>query len=291
MHWPLVQAFEGQVAVMTLPCDASYLRRKMRRSPELQEKIKCILTLYCGHNSTAELTELVVNKCGAQWQDIEQFSYRTGDWRGRLTFRTRAGKQVDVPTSTFTKYQNLHFFSERKCLGCVDHDGYDADISLGDIWSQSDRLRKAKPTSVVVRTPRGQEIFERFRNHLEVEDCDPAKILDGNSRGLTYHYNLTARAQAGRVFGMKIADRIRLPTTVLQRLIALIALFNFWSTTNPRLKKIVRILPGWLIRVYLVAFKGLQQLGLLLYRPPRPWTNSPSSGPQSSVTAGPRRCW
>jgi len=58
------------------------------------------------------------------------------------------------------------------------------------------------------------------------------------------------------------------PTTALQRLIALVALFNFWSSTHPRYKRAVRALPGPLVRAYLVAFKGLQQLGLLLYRPP-----------------------
>lgn len=266
---PLVRSFSGQLAVVTLPCDASYLRRKMLSDAALREKIKCILTLYCGHNSTPELTELVVRKIsGASWREVEAFSYRTGSWRGRLTFRIRSGKEFDVPTSTFTKYQNLHFFSERKCLGCVDHYGYEGDISLGDIWSQGDRLRTEKPTSVVLRTARGRELFSRFSGNLEVEDCDPAKILDGNSRGMTYHYNLTARAQAARLFGIKIPDRIRLPTTALQRFVALIALFNFWSSTHPRFKGIVTTLPGFLVRLYLIFFKGLQQLSLLLYRPP-----------------------
>jgi len=264
---PKIEAFEGRLAVITLPCDASYLRRKMAKSPALREKIHCILTLFCGHNSEPELTKLFVERHGVPWKRVEELKYRTGEWRGKLTCVAKDGSTFETPTSAFTHYQNLHFFSQRKCLSCVDHYGYDGDICTGDIWSLDMKGRSIKPTLVVTRTDRGEEVFERTRGALDTERVEPKIVVNGNSRGLTYHYNISARSRVGKLFGIRIKDTLRLPTTTLDRLIAFFGVFNFWVSHQPRLKGVVRRLPTLFVRAYIYFFKGLQQLNLFFYRP------------------------
>lgn len=264
---PKILAFEGRLAVITLPCDASYLRRKMARDEALREKIRCIITLFCGHNSEPELTKLFVERHGVRWQDVTEFRYRTGEWRGRLTFTTKAGRTVETPTSAFTHYQNLHFFSQRKCLSCVDHYGYDGDICTGDIWSLDMKGRSIKPTLVVTRNANGAELFAQAQPELVVEQVEPKMVVNGNSRGLTYHYNISARARAAKLFGIQIKDTLRLPTTTLDRLIAFFGVLNYWWSHHDRLKGGVRRLPTLAVRAYIYFFKGLQQLNLLFYRP------------------------
>ncbi|MEM9730896.1 MAG: Coenzyme F420 hydrogenase/dehydrogenase, beta subunit C-terminal domain [Myxococcota bacterium] len=264
---PKIESFEGKLAVITVPCDASYLRRKMAKSPALREKIHCIITLFCGHNSEPELTKLFVKRHGTEWKDVEDFRYRTGDWRGTLTCVSRDGSTFETPTSAFTHYQNLHFFSQRKCLSCVDHYGYDGDICTGDIWSLDMKGRAVKPTLVVTRSERGQALFEKARGALEVEQVEPKIVVNGNSRGLTYHYNISARARVGKMFGIRIKDTLRLPTTALDRLIAFFGLFNYWLSHHAKLKGIVQRMPTLLVRAYIYFFKGLQQLNLFFYRP------------------------
>ena len=39
---PLIKAFDGKLAVLTLPCDASYLRRKIKATPEIGETVAYI---------------------------------------------------------------------------------------------------------------------------------------------------------------------------------------------------------------------------------------------------------
>ncbi|MEM7434320.1 MAG: Coenzyme F420 hydrogenase/dehydrogenase, beta subunit C-terminal domain [Myxococcota bacterium] len=264
---PKIDAFEGKLAVITVPCDASYLRRKMAKSPALQEKIHCIITLFCGHNSEPALTQLFVERHGIPWREVEDFRYRTGDWRGTLSCVGRDGAEFETPTSAFTHYQNLHFFSQRKCLSCVDHYGYDGDICTGDIWSLDMKGRDVKPTLVVTRTERGQALFDQARQGLEVEEVEPKIVVNGNSRGLTYHYNISARARVGKLFGIQIKDTLRLPTTALDRFIAFFGLFNYWLSHHPKLKGVVRRIPTLFIRIYIYFFKGLQQLNLFFYRP------------------------
>lgn len=264
---PLIKAWSGTLAVVTVPCDASYLRRKMKASPELAEKIACIVTLFCGHNSEPELTQLVVRKHGAQWSDIESFRYRTGSWRGQLSFRTKDGRDIEVSTRRFTHYQNLHFFSERKCLNCVDHFGFDSDISTGDIWSLDQRNETVKPTLLVAKTERGRALIEQADQKIHKTVVHPRVVINGNSRGMTYHYNISARAQAAKRFGINIKDPFKLPVTPLDRWVATIGVFNYWWSHHPQYKHLIKKLPFWAIQGYIYAFKGLQQFNLFLYRP------------------------
>lgn len=265
---PLVRQFEGRLAVVALPCDVSYLRRCMLRDADLERRVVAILGLFCGHNSRPELTEVVCARHGQDWEDLKDFSYRTGTWRGTLTMTPRTGSPLQVPTQQFTHFQNLHLFSERKCLSCYDHFAYEADISLGDSWSSTVRSREAKPTVIVVRTERGASAFSLAQPHLAFEAVPVEHVLSGNSRGLLYHYNVSARSQAARSRGERINDRLHLPTTWLDRRIAAMGTTQaLWTLRHPQqAKRILERLPFPVLQLWIYAFKGLQELASHRYR-------------------------
>ena len=48
------------------------------------------------------------------------------------------------------------FFSEKKCLACYDHYGYDADISVGDIWSYHLKNNPIKHTALVIKNEKNK---------------------------------------------------------------------------------------------------------------------------------------
>lgn len=264
---PLIKAFEGKLAVLTLPCDASYLRRKIKATPEIGEKVAYILTLFCGHNSEPELTKLIARRHGMEWEDVETFKYRTGAWRGILTMVAKDGREVQIPTRTFTHYQNLHFFSERKCLNCTDHFGFDSDIALGDIWSLDAKKHDVKPTLMVTRTEAGERAAQAVLPRLESKSVPASVVVNGNSRGMTYHYQISARAKAAKRFGITIKDRLRLPVTPLDEVVATMGIFNFWLSRHEKYGKFIEKVPMKGIEAYIYLFKGLQQLNLFLHRP------------------------
>lgn len=264
---PLIQEFTGKLAVVALPCDATYLRRRMSKSTELAEKVSCILGLFCGHNSMPDLTEITCARHGFEWKDLSDFSYRTGSWRGTLTMTPKEGAPVEVSTREFTHLQNLHYFSEKKCMSCFDHFAFDADIALGDSWSLKEKTNEIKPTVCVIRTPAGQEAFDVARAALDCTTLGAEHVLSGNSRGMLYHYNVSARAQSARGLNHAINDRLHVPVSFLDKLIARIGVSNvLWTTREPAAKEALINTPFWKIKARIYGFKALQELNSYGYR-------------------------
>ena len=264
---PLVQAFEGRLAVVALPCDATYLRRRMSKDAALDAKVRGILALFCGHNSLPELTEVTCARHGYEWSDLKDFTYRTGSWRGDLTMVPKEGAPKTVSTRQFTHFQNLHYFSEKKCLSCFDHFGFDADISLGDSWALGEKKNDIKPTVCVTRTPAGDEMFQIARGAMDVRDLSPEHVLAGNSRGMTYHFNVSARAKAATGLDHKINDRLQLPVSFLEKIIARIGVSNvLWSGRDANAKQTLIDTPFWKIKARIYAFKALQELNSYAFR-------------------------
>ncbi|MCA0044243.1 polysaccharide pyruvyl transferase family protein [Celeribacter litoreus] len=258
---PLIQDYDGKLAIVALPCDVTYLRRRMSKDAALAKKIVGILALFCGHNSLPELTEITCARHGFSWADLDDFTYRTGSWRGTLTMLPKNGSAVQIPTRQFTHFQNLHYFSEKKCLSCFDHFGYDADISLGDSWTMGEKRGDVKPTICVVRTAVGEHLFDVARQGLEWYSVRPEHVLSGNSRGMLYHYNVSARSAAARGLNYSINDRLHVPISFLDKLIARWGVSNvLWTTRDLSAKEALTKKPFWKIKAQVYFFKALQEL-------------------------------
>jgi len=258
----LMNHFDGKLAVVTLPCDAKILAGYREQHPELDQKIKLVITLFCGHNSQPELTEQIVNKLRPDNKQLTNFRYRAGHWRGHLTAVYEGNQEIKKPFSYFSDYQNLYFYSERKCFHCFDHTGYFCDLSAGDIWLQRMKDDPIKHNALIVRTDAGQRIVEKASEaqELSLEEKPIEEICEGQSRSLKIHYNISARSRVGRIFKENIKDSVGEKVHWNDYAIAFLILFNhkFSQTKNGR--KIISHTPRPIIKIYLYLLKGLEIL-------------------------------
>ena len=81
---PLIRSYKGKLAVVALPCDTTHLRHACETDPKLKEKISLVITLFCGHNSRPELTDMITGKLSKGERVLKDFRYRQGHWRGSL---------------------------------------------------------------------------------------------------------------------------------------------------------------------------------------------------------------
>lgn len=260
----LIRKVDGRFAVVGLPCDLTFLRGYLDGKPELSQKVLVMIALLCGHNSKNELIDFIASKLEKETGSrLTNYRFRVGHWRGNLEAEFENGETVRKATSYFNNYQNVHFYSLKKCLSCHDHYGYDSDISVGDVWLYELKNDPMKYTGAIVRTTTGRTLFESAvtAGALHAEPVAVRKIMDGQSRAAPAHYNVTARAKAARIYGIRIKDRVNERVSMLSFVNAFLTVTSYQMSCTRIGQRVISVIPGSVIRLYLYVKKALEVLG------------------------------
>ena len=259
----LIHSFDGRVAVVGLPCDVTAVKRWCIRDPHLAQKVRFTFALVCGHNSRAVLIDRVTERLAHEvGQPLVDYRFRVGHWRGRLEAEFADGTVISKPYTYYSDYQNLFFFSERKCMACHDHFGYDADISVGDVWLFRLKDDPVKHTGVISRTEQGQKACEEAfaAGVVRASPVDIREIMDGQSRIGPFHFNVSARHKAGKLMGVRIKDTIHHPVSWHAYLNALITVLNLRLSETKWGRRVIFALPRPILKAGLYFKKGLESL-------------------------------
>jgi coenzyme F420-reducing hydrogenase beta subunit len=166
------------------------------------------------------------------------------------------------PTARFNHYQNLFFFCEKKCLACHDHYGYDADISVGDVWLFRLKDDPIKHTGMIIRTSKGGGVFDLVvsAGGISSEPLDVRIIMDGQSRIGPSHYNVSARVKAGRHFGIRLKDNVKERVKWHHLLNAYLSIANMRLSESSTGQAIIFGTPRSIVKFYLYVKKTLETL-------------------------------
>lgn len=258
---PLIQSFTGRLAIACLPCHIDVMRRRMEKDSSIRDKVACLIGLVCGHISDPPLidalTRSLEKKAGSP---LAKYVFRRGHWRGRLEAEFEDGSRVDHPYSRYGLYQNLYFWSEKKCFQCHDHFAYNADISVGDVWSFHLKDDPIKHSGVLVRTARGQAFFADAVDAgvIIAQPFSATEILEGQARTAPFHYNISARIDIARMHGVKLKDVVSERVRWNDRLVAHLAFLNWRWSQSPRFQGLIFKIPRPLLKFYLYLLKGLE---------------------------------
>ena len=259
---PLIRKFNGRLAVVGLPCDIEILTRACQDNKELREKVILKIALFCGHNSEPILTDRIVRRLNRDNQNLTDYRFKMGHWRGTLRASFENGQVITKPFSNFSLYQNLYFFCQRKCHYCHDHTGYFSDISAGDIWSLRMKQNPIKHNSIITRSELGEQIVQNvlsaniLTGHVEPID----EICQGQARTLPTHYNVTARSRLGWIAGEKIKDTVHARVRWNEYIVAAMVLLNERISRSKLGQQIIFKMPKLVWKLYLYFFKTLESL-------------------------------
>ena len=259
---PMIKEFTGKLALVLLPCDTWIVNRLRQTHPDINKKIRLTVTLFCGHVSDPGLTRLVVRKNKLAGVSLTSFRYRVGHWRGNMRFSFEDTTLLEKAFNIFSDYQNLYFFCARKCLQCHDHTGYDCDVSVGDVWLMSMKNNPIKHNAVIVRSKRAEADFQAANKagKIQIQSVPAELIADAQSRSLFIHYNVSARAKAGKLLGLTLSDQVHQRVRLIDFIIAFIILFNYQWTSTLRGRLFIGRVPKPLLKFYLYVLKGLEIL-------------------------------
>lgn len=256
----LIKQFPGKVAVVTLPCHATIIKKLAQRDPQLNEKIKFTIALFCGHSSQRYLLDAVLEKKGIDQKKTVDFSFRRGHWRGQMKGRLNDGSEFAFPFTDFSIYHNLNFFCLGRCLRCHDHAGYDADFCAGDIWLKEMENSPIKHTVMFTRNPKASGILDEMvqQKKLISHTIETKTIFRAQKRSLIYHYNVTARSKVGKLYGLKIKDTVKAKVRWNDWLAAHIILINYKLSRNKKTRQWIMKTPKPIIYIYFLFLKFFQ---------------------------------
>ena len=260
---PLCREFEGRLAVVGLPCDITALSRRCMKEAVLSDKVVLTIALVCGHNSRTQLIDHVSKKLELEaGKELVDYRFRVGHWRGRIEAEFDDGSVLTKPTKVFNDYQNLFFFCERKCMACNDHYGYNADVSVGDIWLFRLKVNPIKHTAVITRNSAGEDMYNSVieSGAVRSSDIDVRSIMDGQSRIGPSHYNVSARYKVGKLLGIKLKDNDPIRVSWYSYLNAMITLLNIRMSEKQWGQKLIFSMPRSVLKFYLYFKKGLESL-------------------------------
>jgi len=256
-----IRDFNGRLAIVGLPCHIRAISGMCQRDEELSKKIAFKIGLFCGHNSRRGLLLEVLRKKNIKEGEIDKIVFRKGHWRGKTHIYLKTGEEREFPFQHFSIYQNLHFDSLKKCLYCTDHTAEHSDISCGDAWLAYLKGDPIKHSIILTRNETSDEIMKEIRREgeLYLMKIEPELVFKSQKRSLIYHKSIEARSRVGRLLGITISynDKYKNTARWNEYIAALIVLLNIKLSYNSRLRRLVFLVPRWLLYPYLFLFKLL----------------------------------
>ena len=170
----------GRFLLICTPCQLSSIRKWQRRFPDgLRGEIACTIGLICGWLYSRKSVEHFGRHMGVARGEIRDATYRGGDAIGSFTLVTDRARRAwwrrpqpgEHDHAAPYRVAFSRKYSCRRCLLCVEHLNYLADIVVGDAWLPRFEGDALGTSIVVVREPGRERALEALREggrlHLE----------------------------------------------------------------------------------------------------------------------------
>ncbi|MDD5701364.1 MAG: Coenzyme F420 hydrogenase/dehydrogenase, beta subunit C-terminal domain [Dehalococcoidales bacterium] len=196
-----------KIAIVGCPCHIHAIRKLEYQGlrPEIVDKIKLLLGLFCGAQFNFEGTRhVLVEKCGVtDLEDITKIQYRgrsNSGWDSRFVVELDKGERRELQKFDLV-FGGLMFFKRDRCAMCIDWSAELADISLADYWGPSiNPGDEASYSSILVRSNRGMEWYQEAQKagYIQVRESSPEYLIKSSGfetkkHGNAFHLNWRSR--------------------------------------------------------------------------------------------------
>ncbi len=154
--------YPGKLAIVCLPCQATYIRHMLPRRPEFATKLVLLIGLFCGHSEKPDLINLFVQSRKIDPATVTKVLLRKGHQARERTLVLSETEERTFPFHQFLAYYSGTFFNCTRCLSCEDHMAEETDISCGDTWLKKYLVREKSHSFVVLRSKQSHALFREF---------------------------------------------------------------------------------------------------------------------------------
>ena len=203
----------GRYAVTALPCFAKALRLLCASDPVLNERIRYVVGLVCGHLKSTRFAEMFAWQHGIAPDDLLAINFRKKMATGPANqYGVEVVGLVDGQTVTSVKRNAEHFgflwshglLKYQGCEYCDDVVGETADLSVGDAWLPHYVDDSAGTSVVIARHPRLAQLIAEGRDagELILDDIDAETAAQSQAGGFRHRRDgLAVRLAAKKLQG------------------------------------------------------------------------------------------
>lgn len=209
----------GTVLFIGLPCQIKALRKIAQQRPEVDKKVKCTVSLFCGHQKSRHYAEYLALHAGVDPDSMVTIDFRkkrdgvpASAYGFEVTYRD--GKELrkagGVMRDVFASSWSNNLFMNPACEFCDDVVGETADMSVGDAWLPSYSSDSRGASILVVRHP---ELVDAINCGLEIGDLSLEETIPNTvylsqesgfrQRREALQYRLVLAANEGRIVPKK----------------------------------------------------------------------------------------
>lgn len=187
-----MRAEPGRYAVVGIPCFIKAVQLLRREHPELRERIRYTLGLFCGHMKSARFVESLAWQMGVPLEDVARVDYRRkipgrpANWYN-ATLTLRDGSEVSRDWWRLADGDwGAGFLMDAACNFCDDVVAETADVSFGDAWREPYASDWRGTNVVVVRSARIDELIGTAirARRLQLQRADARFVADTQAAGL-----------------------------------------------------------------------------------------------------------
>ncbi|KQC06864.1 MAG: hypothetical protein APR54_06690, partial [Candidatus Cloacimonas sp. SDB] len=174
VNMPIMKSFYkrlsmyNKIAIVALPCQIEGIKKFLNRNPELKKKVYVLISLFCHGNSSIDLYRFIFRKFKIPENNIYSIKIKRKYIKGNLIVLYNNGENKLFPFEILNAYRICGCFAMNKCLYCTDHFGFQADISVGDIYDKEFRNSINKYSSFICRTEKSVKIIKELYDKSKI---------------------------------------------------------------------------------------------------------------------------
>lgn len=193
----ILKSTSGRFLLIALPCQLTAIRKWQITCPEQPiGQIEISIGVICGWMFSRHSLQHFSKAMGISFADLQDVTYRGGDKVGNLVLKTlNQSKSFSRRPNYFTDSHMAQFrvafsrtYNSKRCLLCVEHLNYLADVSVGDAWLDAFKDDKVGTSVVIVRNPKIDVTLQELEalGRIEIAPAVEADIIESQSADFAF---------------------------------------------------------------------------------------------------------
>ncbi|MCK5707920.1 MAG: Coenzyme F420 hydrogenase/dehydrogenase, beta subunit C-terminal domain [Candidatus Aureabacteria bacterium] len=252
---------ESTYMFIGLPCHLKGLDKFTSIYPELENKIKYKMALFCSHISNYHGTEFILKKWRISLTNVNKLRYRGNGWPGAMSIIEKNGQETSIYSGTYWgKYFANYFFTPKYCFLCDDFFGLESDISFGDAWLDKFNEDKEGVSLGIVRSDKGKKLMMECKENKAIFfDELSKKEIEKSQYGQVLFKNILFPDRKRVLLKLPLRQKIHLSFKCYNKFM----IFNSYLSGKKMFKSLLIIFPDFIEKLY---FKILNKIKTLLMK-------------------------